>query len=120
MEKILMHPIISQAMAAMTRTSDQEKEREMAGVLHLINTRKHIADAHQAARNAADELECGLAGNYDAGDIVEVPKIRQGWIQKRVREAIDLGLPDELRKACEAYLDRTGGPSRLLQPKGRE
>ena len=108
MEKILMHPIISRAMAAMTRTPDHEKERKMAGVLHLINTRKHIAEAHQSARNAADELECGLAGNYDAGDIVEVPKIRQGWIQKRVREAIDLGLTDELRKACEVYIEKIG------------
>ena len=120
MEKILMHPIISRAMAIMARTPDQEKERKMAGVLHLVNTRRHISEAHHAARNAADELECGLAGNYDAGGIVEVPTIRQGWIQKRVREAIDLGLPDELREACEAYLDRTGGPSRSLQPKGRE
>ena len=108
MEKILMHPIISQAMAAMTRTPDQEKERKMAGVQHLVNTRRHIAESHQAARNAVEEAECGLLGNYDAGGIVEVPEIRQKWIQKRIREAIDLGLPDELRKACEVYIEKIG------------
>ena len=109
MEKILMHPIISRAMAATTRTPKEEKERAMAGVRHLVNTRRHIAEAHQAARNAVEELECGLLGNYDAGGIVKIPEIRQKWIQKRVREAIDLGLPDKLRETCEAYLDRTGG-----------
>ena len=109
MEKILMHPIISRAMEAMTRTPKEEKERAMPGVQHLVNTRRHISESHQAARNAVEELECGLLGNDDdAGEIVKIPEIRQKWIQKRIREAIDLGLPDELRKACEVYIGKIG------------
>ena len=120
MEKILMHPIISRAMEAMTRTPKEEKERAMAGVQHLVNTRRHIVKAHQAARNAVEEAECGLLGNDDdAGEIVKIPEIRQKWIQKRIREAIDFGLPQALREACYSYLELTGSPYHPFQRRPR-
>ena len=119
MEKILMHPIISRAVANMTRTPKEEKERAMAGVRHLVNTRRHITESHQAARNAVEELECGLLGDYDAGGIVKIPEIRQKWIQKRIREAIDLGLPQALREACYSYLELTGSPYHPFQRRPR-
>ena len=47
MEKILMHPIISRAMANMTRTPKEEKERRameaMTRTPNLVNTRRHIS-----------------------------------------------------------------------------
>ena len=108
MEKILMHRMISRAMAGRERTTEERATDFSPGMKKLVNTRRHLANIGQARRNAAEEAECGILGNYDAGGIVEIPAVPNNWLAKRLYQALALGLPEPLKTDIENFLKDNG------------
>ena len=111
LKRAIRHPVINQAWSGAPRHA--HLQTAYPGLKVLRGVRTYYANRKRAQRNAAEEagvaarIEAahGPGAAYEAGYAMQAPrKPADEWKARKLREAIEAGLPDELRAICEALL----------------
>ena len=107
-DAVTRHATISRAL------SGYHPEAWTLGMEPLTKLRRTISNWRAARRNYAEEEPdrarfSNASGAYDAGLLVAPPRPpRLDYAIRRVREALLLELPAELRIACETWIEKAG------------